>query len=437
MEQLLSFDDLMDMIKRRLGVIAAITLLGCVASLFYALSQTHLYQSSEVIQVSRPMIDDDLARSTVDGSSARRLQLIEQQLMTRGTVLEIADQFDLFTDAPNMKTSERVARVRDAVTIRGVAAAREGFTDDGTVSVLTISATFDSPEKAQGVAHEFARRTIEISANSRTEQARETLAFFREEEGKLQSQLDGLDREIAAFRRDNDLTIEGGLELRQTQIGSLNETILSLERERITLEQELTQLDRTQRASTLERQTREIEAQLKILADQKALLETRLGTLSEALQTNPQVRRALEGYDRQRDNLQGELDVIRTRRAEAEVGFKLEEQNQSERLTVIEEAALPDYPITRSRKSTALMGGIVSVALGFIVAFVLDMRHPVIRSAAQMKSRVGITPVVTIPPLETTRRRRKNLGKAKIALAGYIHEARNRQALRDQGKKKS
>ena len=92
MEQFFSLDDLLDTLKRRFGVIAAITILGCVASLFFALSQTHLYQSSEVIQVSRPKIDDDLARSTVDGSSARRLQLIEQQLMTRGTILDIADQ---------------------------------------------------------------------------------------------------------------------------------------------------------------------------------------------------------------------------------------------------------------------------------------------------------------------------------------------------------
>ena len=435
MEQFLSFDDLMDTIKRRIGVISAITVLGCVGSFFFALSQTHLYQSSEVIQVSRPKIDDELARSTVDGSSARRLQLIEQQLMTRGTILEIADKFDLFADSPSMKVSERVSRMRDSVTIQGVAAAREGFTDDGTVSVLTITATFDTPEKAQGVAHEFAQRTIAISANSRIEQARETLAFFREEEAKLQQQMDALDRELTAFRRENDLTIEGGLEFRQTQIASLSDAILGIERERITLEQELTQLDQSQRPSTLQRETREIEAQLKILSDQKALLEARIDSLSEALETSPQVQRGLDAFERRRENLQAELDVIATRRAEAEVGFKLEEQNQSERLTVIEEAAFPDYPITRSRKATAVIGALASFLLGVAVAFVMDLRHPVIRTAQQMKSRVGITPVVTVPPLETTRRKRKSLGKAKIALAGYIHEARQRQSLRQQQKK--
>lgn len=422
------------MIKRRFKVIAAIVVLGCIASFFYALSQTHLYRSSEVIQVSRPKIDNDLARSTVDGSSARRLQLIEQQLMTRGTILDIAGKYALFAAAPGMTTGERVARVRDAVSINGVAAAREGFTDDGTVSVLTITATFDTPQKAQGVAHEFAERTIAISSNSRIEQARETLAFFREEEAKLVKEMEKQDREITAFRRENDLTIEGGLAVRQSQIASLNEAILGMERERIALEQDLAQQDQTQRESTLERQTREINAQLEVLEEQEALLKARMQTLTTALETSPAVQRTLDVFERRREKLQGELDVIATRRAEAEVGFKLEEQNQSERLTVIEPAALPDYPITTSRKKIALMGAVASVVLGFLVAVLLDLRRPVIRTAQQMKNRVGITPVVTIPPLETTRRKRKGMAQTRITLAGYIHEARNRQALRNKRK---
>lgn len=433
MEQFFSINDLTDLIKRRSGMIAAITVLGCVASLFMAISQTHLYQSSEVLQVARAKIDDELARSTVAGSSARRLQLIEQQLMARDTVLEIADKYDLFANSPSMKPSERVSRVRDSVTIQGVAAAREGFTDDGTVSVLTITATLDTPEKAQAIAHEFAQRTIEISASSRIDQARETLRFFNTEEAKLIAEMDALEREITAYLHENNMIVEGGVELRQAQIASINTAILSLERERITLAQELSQLDQTQRASTLQHKTREIEVQMKILDDQKALLETRVEALSATIETSPRIERDLATFERRREKLQGALDVVATRRAEAEVGFKLEEQRHAERLTVIETAPLPDHPITPSRKKTAILGAAASLALGFVVAFLLDLRRPVIRSAQQMKSRLGITPVVTIPPLEPTRRKRKRLADTRIALAGYIHEARNRQTRHGEG----
>lgn len=428
MDQFFSIDDMLDMIRRRLRVILLVSIVGTMTVLYHAASQTHLYQSSEVLQVARPTIDNELARSTVDGSSARRLQLIEQQLMTRGTMLEVAEQFGVFDATPDMVPSERVARMRDAITITGVAAAREGFTDDGTVSVLTITATFDTPERAQGIAHEFARRTIDISAESRIAQARETLRFFSEEETKLLADLDTLEQELTAFQRDNNLAIEGGLELRQTQIASITETILTLERERIALEQELNQLDQTMRAATLERLQGELRAQIEVLDRQQALLETRQADLARSIEVSPQIERDLAAFERRRQKLQDELNVVSTRRAEAEVGFKLEEQRQGERLTVIEPAALPDYPITPSRKRTAALGTAASVFLGFLVAFLLDLRRPVIRSADQMKSRLGITPVVTIPPLEPTRRDRKRLANAKIALSGYIHDARARQS---------
>ena len=47
-----------------------------------------------------------------------------------------------------------------------------------------------------------------------------------------------------------------------------------------------------------------------------------------------------------------------------------------------------------------MMGAVASVMAGFIVAFLLDLRHPVIRSASQMEREVGIPPVVSIPVLE-------------------------------------
>ncbi len=427
MDQLLSIDDLIDMIKRRFRVIVSITLLGMIGAFLFAASQQHLYESTEVLQVTRPSIDDELARSTVDGSSARRLQLIEQQLMTRDTVLEIAEMFGIFDEAPDLTTGERVAHMRDSVEIRGVAAAREGFTDDGTISVLSITATFDTPERAQGVAQEFSRRTLEISRTSRIRKARETLDFFIEEEDKLLTELEALEREETAYRLANNLTIAGGLEARQARITSLNDEILSIERERISLQQALAQLDPTLRAVTLERTQNEINSQIEVLDQQQELLEGRLEALAEAIEITPSIERDLAAFARRRDNIQGELEVISARRAQAEVGVKLEEQNQAERLTVIEPAALPDYPVTSSRRRNAVLGTAASLMLALGVAFLLDLRRPVIRTARQMQSRLGITPVVTIPSLEPTRRSRRNLSSARIALAGYVHEASKRR----------
>jgi len=253
--------DFLDMLRRRAGLILFVFLLGCVASVFFALSQQHVYSSSEVIQIEQPIVKDDLAPSTVDGSSARRLQLIEQQVMARNSLLEIIDKFGLYEKMPGLMQIEKVSRLRDAISITGMAAVREGFADDGAISVITITANMDSPENAQAVAHEIADRTRLLAAEQREESTRETLDFFEQQEDKLIDELAALEAELTAFRKKNDLSIEGSLEFRRDEIGSLNASLLELDREIISTQLARTRIDRTARAEKHHSHERENIAQ--------------------------------------------------------------------------------------------------------------------------------------------------------------------------------
>ena len=78
-----TIEELIDLLKRRWLLIVAVTVLGTLAALIYAVSKQHLYHSSEVIQVQTPMVSESIAPTIDAGSSARRLQLIEQQIMSR------------------------------------------------------------------------------------------------------------------------------------------------------------------------------------------------------------------------------------------------------------------------------------------------------------------------------------------------------------------
>lgn len=401
-----SIEDFLDMLRRRAGLIAKVIILGTLVSLWYASQQAHQYQSAEVIQIVQPKIADDLAKSTVEGSSARRLQLIEQRLMARGTVLEIVEKFDLFGDRPDLKPSEVVALMRESIRIEGVAAAREGFADDGTISVLTIIATMSTPELAQQVAHEFARRTIELSISSRIELARETLTFFAEQETTLAAELTAFKDEIAAFHTENDLTLPGTAEFRRAEVATINAGLLDIAREQIEVRRAADHATATQRTATAQRMLVEFKEQLATLEAQRDLLITRKNELEISLETSPEIERQLEDFERRQLQLQAALGTITARRTEAEVGFRLETGHQSERLTVIEPAALPDYPITGGRKRLAIMGALASVMLALVLAYVQELRHPVLRSGAQMQRETGLTPVVSIPVLDTQRKRR-------------------------------
>ncbi|NUH66098.1 DUF874 domain-containing protein [Sulfitobacter sp. S0837] len=405
-----TLDDFIDMLRRRAGVIFVIVLLGCIASVIWALSTPHVYRSSEVIQIEQPKIANDLAPSTVEGSSARRLQLIEQQLMARGNLIDIIDKFGLYEKLTTLRQSEKVDLLRRSVSITGVAAPREGYGDDGRISVVTFTAEMDDPADAQAVAREFADRTRALSAAQRQNQTRETLEFFQRQEENLIRDIAKLEEERAAFSTANDLSLEGSLEFRRGEIGSLNEAILDLDREIIATRLARDRPNPDARAATIAREQAELDATLESLTTQRDLLEEQRDALSASLQTSPEVERELARFERRLEQLQDQLEVISARRNEAEVGFSLEADERGEKLTTLESAELPEYPISLSRKKRAAIGGMASVALALLVAFLLELRRPVIRSARQMTRETGLVPVVSIPDL-SPREKRRTLGK--------------------------
>lgn len=399
--------DFIDMTHRRLGVIAMVIIWGCTASLFWAMSYVHLYESAEVIQVEQSKINDDLARTSVDGSSARRLQLIQQQLMSRTSLQHIIEKYGIYENLTALKPSEKVQMLRESVTIDGVAAAHEGFADDGTISVLTITARMETPQLARDVAHEFSAQTRSLMAAQRSEQTAQTLAFFQQREQMVLDKIAALEVELESYRTENDLTIEGGVDFRLSEVAQLNEAILTLDREIITVQLARTQIDRSARTTTVERNERELDAQLQTLTQQRSLLDQRRTALRTTIQGSPEVQRMLDEFERRLEQLRSQLEIITARRNEAEVGFNLEIGAQGERLTTLEEAQVPDDPITMSKKKRALMGVLAASGLAFAIAWLLELRHPVIRSAQQMERETGILPVVCIPEFVPDHKRSK------------------------------
>lgn len=397
-----SLADFLDLVRRRFRLILLVTLLGCVFSVFFALSQPKIFQATEVIQIEGPKISDELARSTVEGSAARRLQLIEQQLMARGNLERMIEEYGIFANLPALRPIEKVALLRQSVSITGVAAVREGFADDGAIAVLTITAEMGTAELARNVAHDFADQTRALAAEQRADQTRETLEFFRQQEKAVLDEIAKQEEALADFRRDNDLSIEGSLEFRRSELSSLIDALLELDREIIAaqLARDNINSDDNKRSDTVARETEELTRELNSLTTQRQLLQNRREALSASIETTPEVERRLAEFDRRLSQLQGQLDVIATRRNEAEVAFTLESASRGEQFITLEEARVPELPISTPRRMIAAAGGVASLMLGLILAFLLELRKPVLRTAAQMHRETGLMPVVSIP--ETT-----------------------------------
>lgn len=388
----------MDMVRRRFLMILQVIFLGCAASVFFTLSQAHQYTSTAVLQVEGAKVADELTPPNMIAADARQLQVAEQRIMAYGNILEIAGELGLLDDIAGLPDNEKVIALREAVRISGVAAARAGSTEDGAISLVRISATWGDRESAQALARAIAQRTIDLSREMRLERARETLSFFALREDRLETQIAELENRIARFRKENGLPESGVDSTQEREIEALKAEILSVERQMIVLER---QLERVGEAGTLtrleQRERAETQERLDSLAEQRAYLNDSLGAVSYSGQRDPELQIQLTGFQRELTALQEDLRAVSESRKSAEIAYQLESQGQSETLGFLEPASWPDYPSTPSRTKMALMGGFASVLMALVLAFLLDLRKPVLRSAAVMERDLGFTPIVTVP----------------------------------------
>lgn len=164
-----------------------------------------------------------------------------------------------------------------------------------------------------------------------------------------------------------------------------------------------------------------IAEKLKSLDDRKAFLTTQGDQYAKAsekikaiITKTPEVEAVLGGLGRRQGLLQKSLDDINGKLAQAQLGERLEQNQQSERFEVIEQPIVTDQPVRPDRKKLLALAGVASVAAGGALAIATEFLDQTMRTTAEVVSRVGMRPIATIKyiPLagEVKRRRRRIIG---------------------------
>ncbi|MFN4156882.1 MAG: Wzz/FepE/Etk N-terminal domain-containing protein [Gemmobacter sp.] len=413
MGQIQSIDEFLGLLLRRRLVIAAVTVLGAVLALLYALSRPVIYEAAAVIQVQSPTVSD--AASPVASASAQRLQTIQQRLTTRENLLAMIDRHGLYTNLP-ISNDEKVHMLRTQIRFQTVAAATTvTYGSAPPVSAVIIFAQADAAAKAARIANDIAQNMLDAGAETQSGRAQEALSFFADEERRVAAQLAALESEVAAYKNQNGDALPALRDMRREEIVGIEADLRGIEGSLAALSAEraaITASGRTLR-ETDRRQIEALSGQIDTLTAQRDSLFRQRERLVTAMALMPEVERALAGYDRRLDQLRVQYEQVTRRLAEADTAAKLEERQQSERFSLLERAVTPEYPVTGGRRKLAMVGAVVSLLLGVGVAFLLDLLHPVIRTSDQMERQLGLRPVVAIPDMRHLRPTRAEAAPAR------------------------
>ncbi len=389
-----SLRDIPRILRRQWRVVALILLIGLPLALNYALSQPRVYEATAVIQIEAAQVVERLTNlsggttSTINPDS--ELDLIEQQLMSRDNVVTVLDQFDLWAD--NHSMTERVALLRQAVSIVKLIDPEQAWRPEVHPSGLVITVRLDDPQIAADVANVFLDRVLAEAVERTSGRTARTLEFLVSEETRLGTEVDALEHEYSLFQQENADSLPAAIATQRTQLAGLIEA-------RIAIEEQIIELENA--AGQLLEEARERQADL--LNQRLNLVAAAIDDLQTAIAAAPEVQRQINAYEREITQLQGELEVITVGRAEAAMNQLLDSRNQAERFEVLETAIAPEFAVSASRRKIALAGAVLVALLALGTALAIEILDGRLRNPAQLERELGVTPVIAIPNLRSQR----------------------------------
>lgn len=188
------------------------------------------YVAEAKILVESQQIPDELARSTVTANASERLQIIKQRLMTRNNLLEIAQEFDLYTnEARPPSPSEVVSQMRVAAQIQQIAIGGARRRNVQSIA-FTVSFNYIKPVIAARVANKFVELILEQNIQTRKNRASETRLFFQRQLRNHQKALVNLEARIVKFKNENRDSLPESLDRRRDFFSKIQTSKLEFER---------------------------------------------------------------------------------------------------------------------------------------------------------------------------------------------------------------
>ena len=444
------------LVMKRMPVMLVLVLLGSAIGIAMALTIPPRYSAGARLLVENAQIPDIMAPSTVQTSADKQLQIVEERLMTRANMIDVANKYQVFADQ-DMKPDQ----VFDAMQKRTGIFVWTGDRQRNTVMEITFED--GSPQIAADIVNEFVTLVETESAEIRQTEAMETAEFFESEVARLSEDLSRKSAAIVAFKEANkDALPEEQLYRlnRQTQLlerlslnsrdlatlreqrnrlvsvgtaSGVNQPALTPEQQQLAtlrsqlnsalsvysesnprvkmLRAQIEQLEASMRPAgdaaksdpmqnMLDIQIADIDGRISFLEGDIAKIENELVVLQEAIEKTPENAIRLDALTREYDNVQTQYNQAVASLGTAKVGESIQVQGRGERVSVIERAIPPNRPSGPNRKLIAGGGFFAGAALAAVFFVLTELLNRAVRRPVDLTRGLGVQPLATIPFIE-------------------------------------
>jgi len=150
----------------------------------------------------------------------------------------------------------------------------------------------------------------------------------------------------------------------------------------------------------VEQQYKSSQLELNLLKEKQDYLKGKLEKTQAILLQAPQVEMGYTDLIRERDNAIKKYTQLKEKWLDAKLVQTMEQQQQGQTLTIIEQPARPTHPEKAIRRKVAMGGFFMGLIAGLAVAFFVELLEPGIRGYRAISQVTGLMPLVVVPYIE-------------------------------------
>ena len=191
--------DYFGIVRRRKWLIASIITVSMAVAVVLCFVLPKSFRSTITVLVESQKIPESYVKSGVEGSIEGRISAIQQVVMSRSLLSQIAEEFKLFR--PDMSPEEREAvvngmrkNIKVDKSVTGHARGRD------TIEAFSISFAHRDPVTAMGVTERFASQFIEQNLKIREQMLEGASSFLGQELHIAEAKLEDQERAISDFK---------------------------------------------------------------------------------------------------------------------------------------------------------------------------------------------------------------------------------------------
>lgn len=412
-----------------------------IAGITAAFVLPRTYRSTATLLVQSQDLPTSVVESPTTGAVDQRIARIRQQVLSRGDLIQLIEQNDLYPDERRSQPMSKIIEKMRHDTSVGALSGDIGQQSGSQNNTIAIAMSFDYPDpaKAQAVLQSYVTKFLSMDSQDIEDQANLTVRFLQDQANKLQTQISDIEGQITSLKARNGSVLAGTGMPPLIDTGGISAQITSLQNEnRQLLLQSRRPADKNSALAAAEAQLAAAQAQYSdthpdVVAAKERVKQLRSApqsdtssdTIQEQIASNndaihqlmaqrdasmARVNAALAGQSRapvineQATQLETRANALRNQYQQvsenllkAQNSSRMATEQRAERLSLVEPASLPDQPFSPPRLKLIGGGAAAGLVLGLLIALGLEFMAKPVRSPRQIE-KLGL-PLLGVVPL--------------------------------------